>query len=292
MTECPHCHTVLPEPPDRFCPNCGADLLAAPAAGMPPPLPPVVPVPPPLPGEYAGGGYAPPPGYGGRPPYGAPPAGGGTPWDRRDSLGFLGALIETTKQVLTEPAAFFRAMPVTGGLGSPMVYAVIIGYLGLVAQTIYNLVFRSVLTSSMTQIGNGGEFDRLAPFLVGTGSLIANLLFGPVFIVIGLFIGAGLFHLMLLAFGGASRGFEATFRVAAFSQAASIFNVIPGCGGLIGLVYTLVLLTIGLSEAHQIGRGKAAAAVLVPFFVICCCCVGVIMLAIFGIAGALGQMGK
>jgi hypothetical protein len=287
MTECPHCHTVLPEPPDRFCPSCGADLLvAAPGAGVPPPLPPV----PPLPGEYAAEGYPPPPSYGGPPGYGAPPSGGGTPWDRRASLGLLAALIETTKQVLMEPAAFFRAMPVTGGLGSPLLYAVIIGYVGLVASTIYNLVFRSVLSSSMAHLGGGGEIERLAPFLAGTASLVVNLLFGPVFIVIGLFIGAGLFHLMLLAFGGATRGFEATFRVTAFSQAASIFNVIPGCGGLIGLVYILVLLVIGLSEAHQISRGKAAAAVLVPFVLLCCCCGGIAAAALMGLAGALSHM--
>ena len=133
MTECPHCHTVLSEPPERFCPNCGADLLAEPAAGVPPPLPPV----PPLPDEYAsGGGYAPPPSYGGPLPYGAPPAGGGNPWERRHTIGFFAALIETTKQVLTQPAAFFRSMPVTGGLGSPLLYAVIIAYVGLVASTI------------------------------------------------------------------------------------------------------------------------------------------------------------
>ena len=287
MTECPQCHTVLPEPPERFCPNCGADLIAAPAAGVPPPLPPV----PPLPGEHvSGGGYEPPPSSLPPPRYGAPPPGGSNPWERRSSIGLLTALIETTKQVLTEPAAFFRSMPVTGGLGSPLLYAVIIAYVGLIASTIYNLVFRSVLSSSMTQMGSGGELERLAPFLAGTTSLVVNLLFGPVFIVIGLFIGAGLFHLMLLALGGATRGFEATFRVAAFGQAASIFNVIPACGGLIGLVYTLVLLVIGLSEAHQISRGKAAAAVLVPFFLLCCCCVGVVLLALFGLAGALGQM--
>jgi hypothetical protein len=290
MTECPHCHTILPEPPERFCPSCGADLLAATTPGGPPPIPP----PPPLPGEYAsGGGYPPPPSYGAPSGYGAPPpAGGGNPWERRSQLGFLAALIETTKQVLTEPVAFFRAMPVTGGLGSPLLYAVIIAYVGLIASTIYNLVFNSVISSSLTQMGSGGELGKLAPFLTGTTSLVMNLLFGPVFIVIGLFIGAGLFHLVLLALGGATRGFEATFRVAAFSQAASIFNIVPMCGGLIGLVYTLVLLVIGLSEAHQISRGKAAAAVLIPFALLCCCCSGGILLAIFGLAGALGQMGK
>lgn len=287
MTECPHCRATLSEPPERFCPSCGADLAAArggePYAAPPPPPIPGPPPYPPLPGAHgSGGGSAPPPGYGG-------PPGGSNPWERRHEIGFLSALIETTKQVLTQPSAFFRSMPVTGGLGSPLLYAVIIGYVGLAASTIYNVVFRSVLSSSLTHMGGGGNLERLAPFLEGSTSLIVNLLFGPVFIVIGLFVGAGLFHLLLLALGGATRGFEATFRVAAFSQAASIFNIIPACGGLIGLVYTLVLLIIGLSEAHQISRGKAAAAVLIPFVVICCCCGGAALLAMFGLAGALGR---
>jgi hypothetical protein len=284
MTECPHCRAPLSDPPERFCPNCGADLAdaggAEPYAAPPPPYPPPIPGPPPY--GYGSGGSAPPPGYGG-------PPGGSNPWERRHEIGFLSALIETTKQVLTQPSAFFRSMPVTGGLGSPLLYAVIIGYVGLAASTIYNVVFRSVLSSSLTQMGGGGNLERLAPFLEGSTSLIVNLLFGPVFIVIGLFVGAGLFHLLLLALGGAARGFEATFRVACFSQAASIFNIIPACGGLIGLVYALVLLIIGLSEAHQISRGKAAAAVLIPFVVICCCCGGAALLAMFGLAGALGR---
>ena len=292
MTECPHCHTVLPEPPDRFCPNCGADLLVAPpAAGGPPPLPPV----PPLPDEYASGGYAPPPSYGRPGGYGLPPSGGGTPWDRRDSLGLLGALIETTKQVLTAPAAFFRAMPVTGGLGPPLLYAFAIAFVGLLAATIYNIVFNSVLTSSLTRMGGGREFDGLLPFLTGATTIVWRLvmfLFGTVSIVIILFVIPAVLHLILLAFGGGTRGFEATFRVFAFSQAASIFNIIPFCGGIIGFVYTLVLLVIGLSEVHQISRGKAAAVVLVPVLLCGCCCIGTGGLAMAGLLSALGQMGK
>ena len=286
MTQCPNCHTVLPEPPEPFCPNCGADLAAAGVVGpfaTPPPYPP-----PPA--------YPPPPGY--------PPAGVSArrrlrrPASRRpDSVGatqcrsgFLNALIETTKQVLSQPAAFFRAMPVTGGLGGPLLYAVIVGYIGLFASTIYNLVFRSVLTSSLSRMGGNSDIERLAGYMQGGAGLVMNLILGPLFIVIGLFVSAGIFHLVLLALGGAARGFEGTFRVAAYSQAASLFNIIPGCGGLIGLVYTLVLLVIGLSEAHGISRGKSAAAVLVPFVLICCCCAGLIAIVAFGMAGALGRM--
>jgi hypothetical protein len=276
MTQCPNCHVVLPDPPERFCPSCGTDLAAvqtAPPSYAPPPA-----------------GYPPPsypPGGGG---YGAPPPGGQTPWERRDSIGFVNALIETTKQVLSQPAAFFRSMPVTGGLGSPLLYAVIVGYVGLFASSIYNLVFRSVLASSLSRMGGNSDMERLASYMQGGAGLLVNLIFGPVFVVIGVFLSAGIFHLALLALGGAARGFEGTFRVAAYSQAASIFNIIPGCGGLIGLVYAIVLLVIGISEAHGISRGKAAAAVLVPFVIICCCCSGIVAAAIFGVAGALGRM--
>jgi len=181
-------------------------------------------------------------------------------------------------------------MPVTGGIGDPLLYAVIVGYIGLFASTIYNLVFRSVLTSSLSRMGGNSDMERLASYMQGGVGIVVNLLFGPVFIVVGLFLSAGILHLVLLALGGAARGFEGTFRVAAYSQAASLFNIVPGCGGLIGLVYAIVLLVIGLSEAHGISRGKAAAAVLVPFVIICCCCSGIIAAAAFGLAGALGRM--
>ena len=282
MTQCPNCHTVLPDPPERFCPSCGTDLAAAVTAAPPyPPPPPAYP-----PAGYAPPSY-PPPGGGG---YGSPPPGGQTPWERRSQIGFLSALIETTKQVLSQPAVFFRSMPVTGGIGDPLLYAVIVGYVGLFASTIYNLVFRSVLTSSLSSFGGNSEMERLASFMQGGAGVVMNLILGPVFIVVALFVSSGILHLALLALGGATRGFEGTFRVSGYSQAASIFNIIPGCGGLIGLVYAIVLLVIGLSEAHGISRGKAAAAVLVPLVIICCCCSGLVTALIFGMAGALNRM--
>jgi len=283
MTQCPNCHTVLPDPPERFCPSCGTDLAAAVTAAPP--------YPPPPPPGYPPSGYAPPsyppPGGGG---YGAPPPGGQTPWERRSQIGIVNALIETTKQVLLQPVVFFRSMPVTGGLGDPLLYAVIIGYAGLLVSTIYNLVFRGVLTSSLSRFGGNSEMEQLASFMQGGTGVVINLILGPVFIVVFLFVSAGIFHLVLLALGGAARGFEGTFRVAGYSQAASIFNIIPVCGGLVGLVYVIVLLVIGLSEAHGISRGKAAAAVLIPFVILCCCCSGIIAAAVFGMAGALNRM--
>ncbi len=268
MALCPHCRHAVPDPPAGLCPNCGGDLRAS----GPPPLPP-----------DAGGSPAVPP----SPP---PAAGPGIAWDQRDRVGFLGALVETTRQVLAEPRGFFRAMPVTGGLGSPLLYAVVIGWVGLAASAFYQAIFRSVVGSSWGAFGERPELAALLGWVEGWVGFVAQVVFGGVFVVIGVFLAAGIIHLLLLLLGGARRDFEATFRVVSFAQATSILFLVPFCGQLVGGIWCLVLYVLGLAEAHQIGHGKAAAAVLLPIVLVCCCCAALAFVFAGAIAGLAGQM--
>ncbi len=223
-----------------------------------------------------------------------PPEGGpapfGTPWERREQIGFFPALVETTRQVLTGPEAFFRGMPVTGGITAPLLYGVLIGYVGIVATTLYSLVFNVTFGGLGGLARRGGGFERLAPFLEGGANLFVNLIFGPVIIAVGLFIWSGILHLVLLLLGGARRDFEATFRAASYSQAASILQIIPICGSLAAIVYSIVLNVIGLAHAQQISKGKATAAVLLPILLVCCCCGLIFAVAMGGLASVLSQM--
>ncbi|HXB56093.1 MAG TPA: YIP1 family protein [Vicinamibacteria bacterium] len=246
MALCPYCAQPLPEPPDQFCPSCGRDL--------PPSLP--------------------------------PPAAGGTPWERRAQIGIVTALIDTTREVLTGPTAFFRSMPVVGGIGAPLGYGVIVGYIGLVAQALYQAIFRSVLGSGLGSLAGRPEWERLATTLQSGLGLVIQVILGPAILTVGLFLSAGIVHLLLMLLGGARRNFEATFRVACYAEAPALFALLPFCGGIVGIIYRLVLYIIGLAEAHQIGKGTAAAAVLLPILLVCCCCAGGI--AIF--AGSLAAL--
>jgi hypothetical protein len=277
MALCPHCHHALPDPPAGFCPNCGGDPLAVSA---PPPLssgPGDVAAPPPL-------ATLPPSGTGG-------PHRPAIPWDERDRIGILGALVETTRQVLTQPSAFFRAMPVTGGVGSPLLYAVIVGWIGLVASAFYQAIFRSVVGSGLGVFGSERpEIAALLGWVEGWAGFVAQAVFGGVFVVIGAFVAAGILHVVLLLLGGARRDFEATFRVVSFAQATSILFLVPFCGQAVAGLWTLVLYVLGLAEAHQIGHGKAAAAVLLPIVLLCCCCAGLAFLFAGAIAGLAGQI--
>jgi hypothetical protein len=264
MTSCPRCQSPLPDPPERFCPNCGADLEL-----LPPPIPPAVP--------RAASGWAPGPGVR-----------EGTPWERRHEIGIASALVETTQRVLTGPTAFFRAMPVTGGIGSPLAYALIIGYAGLVISAIYDFVLESVMGASLSRFGGGSEaMAEFMPYLQGAIGLGVKLVAGPFLLAIGLFLLSGIVHLLLMGLGGAARGFEATFRVACYSEAAALLNIIPVCGGLIAPIIMIVVMIIGISEAHGITRARAAAAVLLPI-VLCCCCLLIPLVG--GLASLASQM--
>jgi hypothetical protein len=205
-------------------------------------------------------------------------------------MGLVGALFETTKQVLSAPSEFFRAMPVRGGIGAPLGYGLIVGYVGLLAQAVYDAVFRMVAGSAFAPWSSRPELERFGALMGGGLGFLIQAVFGPVFVVVGLFVASGIFHLMLLLLGGAQRDFEATVRVGCYSEAAALFGLIPLCGGVIGVIYQIVLWIIGLSQAHAISGGKAAAAVLIPIALICCCCAAVIAIVVGGLAGALGQM--
>ena len=245
MALCPRCQQPLPDPPERFCPHCGAELS------------PVV---------------------------------GSTPWEQRDRIGLVSALVETTQQVLRRPTEFFRAMPVTGGIGGPLLYGVIVGYAGLAAAAIYGAIFQAVAGPRLFDMPHRGELEKFLPYLQGGVGLVFQIVLGPLLIAAGLFISSAILHLLLMLFGGAPRGFEATLRVRCYAEAASLFRLVPFCGTPIFVIYSLVLTIIGLSEAHGIGRGRAAAAVLLPLLFLCCCCVGAIVLAVGGLASALGNL--
>jgi len=280
MALCPHCHHALPDPPPGFCPNCGGDPRSA--SPPPPPLPPV-----------GGPGAEPLPALPpARPPSGAGgPHRPGIPWDDRDRIGLVSALVETTREVLARPGEFFRAMPLTGGFGSPLLYAVIVGWIGLVASAFYQAIFRSVVGSSLGAFGSERpEIVALLGWVEGWAGFVAQAVFGGIFVVIGVFIAAGILHLVLMLLGGARRDFEATLRVVSFSQATSILFLVPFCGQLAAGLWTLVLYILGLAGAHEIGHGKAAAAVLLPIVLVCCCCAGLAFLFAGAIAGLAGQM--
>ena len=229
--------------------------------------------------EFAAGPGAPPV-QGGAAPISTPVAARtGLPWEHRQERGFVNAFIETLSMVLTRPAEAFSVMKREGGLGEPIIYALIGGCLGGIVAFLFSLGLQSV-----GLFANRHDNGLAAMAGMGIGS-VAVIILLPLFIVIGLFIGSGIIHLCLMIVGGANQSFETTFRVLAFSQgSAGPLQIIPVCGGLICGVWGLVCTCIGLARAHETDTGRAVLAVFLPLIV--CCGGGLLIAFMFGALGA------
>jgi len=121
---------------------------------------------------------------------------------------------------------------------------------------------------------------------MSTAMTVAIVFLAPIITIVAVFVEAAILHLMLMLVGGANRGFEATARVCAYAQASQLAQAIPFCGALIALVWSLILLILGLSTAHQISRGKAAVAVILPVVL---CCAFLVAMTFFGVLAGIAS---
>ncbi len=168
--------------------------------------------------------------------------------------------IATVQAVVLRPADFFRGILRQGDLINPLLFALIC----------YEVA--AILGGLLRVVGIGATNQGFGEFLV-------SIILAPIFAAIGLFIGAGILHLLvMLIVGSRNSGFEATFRVAAYSAVTSLVSWIPYIGGLLSL-YGIYLGIVGIREVHNTTTGKAAVVVLIPAAV-------VLLLVIFVIGAA------
>jgi hypothetical protein len=152
-----------------------------------------------------------------------------------------------------------------------------------------------LFNASMFSMFPGEMGDQMgAMAATSIGAFIGTLILAPIFVAIGLFIWSGLLHLCVMLVGGlgeSTSGFEGTFRVVSYVTVAQFANIIPVVGGLIALVWSIILGVIGLTDLHRTTQGKATAAILIPI-ALCCVCAMVLgatlaasMMAMLGAQG-------
>ncbi len=263
------------DPEDRFCKNCGKPFEAP-----PPPEPP-----PAGPSDQMG-----------QSPLLSQTTSSSeekhVPWEQREKYGFFGGLWETWKESVFYPNRFFSKLPFTGGLASPLLYALITSWFGYAVYYIYEIIFASFwlgLVSSLVK-----EPQIMSVMGLQGGLTILKLIIIPGMIVVSLFIMSGIYHLLFMLFGWAKRDFEATFRALAYSYGTALFMIVPLCGSVVGLVWYIVIAITGLKHAQQTTGGKAALVFFIPL-ILFCCCVAIMMAlfwtAIIGMIGAASHFG-
>jgi hypothetical protein len=169
-------------------------------------------------------------------------------------------------------------MPRTGNLVRPVLFAVIFGWLGIIFSQLYSIAFGGF---QMPGLKGMEGMEGLAGTGMSLGVTLAIMVLAPLFIIIGLAIQTAIFHLVLMLIGAASSSFETTLKVCCYASVVQVVQILPLCGGFIALVWSVVLLVIGLAIAHDTSNGKAAIAVVAPL-VLCCACGALVMALGFG----------
>jgi hypothetical protein len=209
-----------------------------------------------------------------------------TPWENREEIGLFPGLFRTMKDALFTPSEFFKKMPVSGGLTDPLLYALIVGMVGLMVHyfwdiLLYNSMPDFIASEMKTSAGRSMVQGFRSPFAA---------MIMPFLLIFWLFIVSGALHLVLLLVRGASAGFEATFRVIAYGVSPFVALVLPFCGMPIAGVWVMTISVIGLKEAHGTTGGKAAFAVLFPFIFCCGILIAAIALFMGAVAASFGSI--
>jgi hypothetical protein len=163
----------------------------------------------------------------------------------------------TIRGVLFSPRATFSKMPVAGGWRDPLAFGLLVGSIGSMFTFFWE--FMAASTGFLS-----------APWPLST-SITSPLVFllliflSPLFVTVNLFISSIIIHVLLFLVRGGRNGFEATFRVVAYSQATRAWSVIPLVGGAIGWIWRSIVYIIGLKEVHETSYGKVILAFSIPF---------------------------
>ena len=195
-------------------------------------------------------------------PGGAPPrVSGGAPGGEFDYTDPVQSFVGAVRNVVTAPVGFFRGIRREGDFLNPLLFAIIC----------YEV--SAILGGLLSLAGVWGSR--------GFGSFIIALILAPIGAAIGLFIGAGILHLLvMLIVGSRNSGFESTFRVSAYSSVTSLVSWIPFIGWIASL-YGIYLAIVGIREVHNTTTGRAVIVVLIPAAVVL-----VLVLIIVALVGA------
>jgi hypothetical protein len=200
----------------------------------------------------------------------------GTPWERRDELGFWTGWARTLQQALFEPGALFAAARFDKGtsqLGFAILTTSIFWTIGQLLEALLLRGMRDRFREFLTAMPSNPDVQRLIDAQLQPSSAVGMLglvLLTPVVTLVFLYVNAAVTHAVAALMGQAKRGFPATFAACAYACAPLVFLAVPGCGSIIGVLWTVVLTSIGIKITHRISSGAAAAAVLAPYLVLCC----------------------
>jgi hypothetical protein len=149
-----------------------------------------------------------------------------------------------------------------------LIVSVTSAFFGLLWGSVSESLFPSMAFGSLEQVGP-----------------LVWFFFEPFAALIALGIGTLVLHVLALVLAAEPRGMGATARVLCYARGPSVFTIVPILGWIVGLVWSVVLLVVGVREAHRTTGGRAAVIVVTPILALL-----VAVLLLVALLVALGLM--
>ncbi len=157
----------------------------------------------------------------------------------------LSALLATLRRVLLQPKRFFANLPLTGGLGEPLGFALLVGTTGILSSFLWQLVLDGGFSETIPAVALSKQMGNL---LADPKVVVGIFMLTPFLVVLGQFFLSVCLLWAVRLTGPEVTTFESVFRLAAYAQAPAVICTIPWGGAFIAGAWNLILLVIGLSK--------------------------------------------
>lgn len=145
------------------------------------------------------------------------------------------SVIEDAKKIITDPAAFYRTMPKTGGYGEPLIFAIVMAVITGLIIALYSLFF--------------------APIALGGAAGFAAIIILPIAAVLGCFIGGAIMY-VIWKLMGSGEDYEVAVRCVAYTfvimPVISVVSFIPYLAGIAKTLWGCFLLYTASIEVHKL----------------------------------------
>lgn len=152
----------------------------------------------------------------------------------------LSGIAEIARQVITNPAGFFKNMPKTGGFADPVLFVAVMAFASGLLIAVLSIIGFSI------------------PGMAGVG--LTAIIMVPIFAVIGSFIGAGVMFVIWKLIGS-EQNYETAYRCIAYSAAiypiGVLLNLVPYLGAIAATAWGFYLIVIASIEVHAIKKQTA-----------------------------------
>ncbi|MEA3486255.1 MAG: YIP1 family protein [Thermodesulfobacteriota bacterium] len=158
------------------------------------------------------------------------------------------SIINTMREVILNPAGFFRKMPRSGGFVEPIIFVASMSFIvGVINFILWPL-----------DLG----------FATSFGMALLYVVIMPVFVVIFSFVGAAILF-VIWKIMGSQESYETAYRCGAYAAAitpvTTIVGVVPYIGSVVGLVWMAYVIVSASIEVHGI-KSKIAYIVFGAIF--------------------------